>query len=124
MSGHGSKQSYTKSTKSRGLVSMGNLLEALEEDTNAFASFGNMFGALEGVEDEMKAKEIKKVERELKKKEREARAAEKAGLAAAASMPIFAISSRGRSIKKPKSYSVTGSRKGGRRTHKRKPNRR
>ena len=124
MSGRGPKYSYSKSTKPRGLVSMGNLMEALEEETNAFSSFGNIFGALENVEGEMKAKEMKKVERELKKKEREAKALEKAGLAAAASMPIFAVSSKGRSIKRPKSYKETGSRKGGRRTYKRKANRR
>ena len=124
MSGHIFKQKHSKSTKPRGLVSMDNLMDALEEETNAFADFRNMFGALENVEGEMKAKEMKKVERELKRKEREAKALEKAGLAAAASMPIFTVSSRGRSIKKPKSYKETGSRKGGRRTYKRKANRR
>lgn len=124
MSGHHFKQSHSKSTKPRGLVSMGNLMKALEEDTNSFPDLGNMFGALENVEGEIKTKEMKKVERELKKKEREAKALEKAGLAAAASMPIFAVSSRGRTIKKPKSYKITGSRKGGRRTYRRKANRR
>jgi hypothetical protein len=107
--------------RQNGLLTMGNLLGALEEAepepaTSAY-NFSNMFGALEDVEHAMKEKAEKRLEAALKKAEKERKALEKAGLEAAAKAPVLVVSSRGRSIKKPQSYKETGiKRKGGKRT--------